>query len=991
MGEAQGKGGSSTGSSVPARRLSPRVIITRPIVIECAHWEAYKEVETVNISRSALLLRGVEDPPDVGDQLKVWISIRETEGRRWTPAQVVRHHPDLDADGPVGIVIQLSEPDVDAIDCLVPEGVFDFPMPDGHSVDGEFTPYDDGTGTGAPVPMSVEIDLEGAADTSWQETKAHKTKNAVQPPPLPGASGRNRPALEDMTPFEGDPLPNIKSSQTTATGVHPPEGRTTPEVYLPPPPASIIKAEIDLDPFSSEEANRNVSSTPETTEREPSGPVEPPPSEDREIDTDIEDIEEPKKRKGTAGAYTFRPEQAIDDVGGAIGFTKGLAPVDTVVSATIPMPSPSPSPSPFSPPPQRLLGSDTLVSAPPVEAIEAEDEETDEDTLEHRSSRRLPQSDSGERAIPPPEIIMSYESARTPAPSQTEETASPIPDFEVGPPLRSPKRQLDDSPPPSAKRQLRDASDVKQISARSGWAEEGIPAVLGRAEAPAVGIDFGTTYCKVAVCADKEVILIEDLSSTSASRASVPSIVGWPAPGRHLVGEHARDMLATDPAHVIYSVKRVMGLLRSDPLANGLLGSLACPTAAGPNDSILFDLHGQQITVPEVASLLLEHLRKMVSRYVNADVRKAVFTFPVDFDQKAKRELELAARMAGLQVIGMVAEPVAAAMGCGHGGSGDQSVIVYDFGGGTFDVSVVDVGHQRFTVRGSAGDRWLGGDDFDEILARHVADEFQQETKISLHNRAEEWQRLLFACEEAKRWLTSLDSVDVVLPNAAVTKKGPLTLLTPINRPSFNELSADIITSTLETCLHACLEAGLKPKEVDALLVTGGTTRIPAVRKAAEHFFNQSAAEGIHPQHAVVIGAAVRAAVLSGTQVPDDFADRLKSHGAAGRDVGLALAGGTTERIIDSSERLPTVAHRQYSTHRDGQTTIRLELVEGSSTRTDQNRRIGGFVIEGLPARRAGGITLDVYFELSSTGTLYVTAQERNTGLRAQGTFEIME
>lgn len=988
MGDAKDKTRPSKGSSVPARRLSPRLTLLRPVIIECEHWEGYQEVEAVNISRSGMLLRGVEDIPGVGDQLRVWISIKEIEGRRWTAAQVVRHHPGVDEDGSTGIVVRLSEPTVDAIDCLIPEGVFDFPLPDGHAIDGEFTPYEDGSSASGPMPVEVEIDLDAAGDGEWQESPPSKTKDAVQPPPLPGASASAAPIDMDALEFVTDPPPEIKSSVSSA----PPEGRTTPEVYLPPPPASIIKAEIDLDPFSNEEPKAKARPRPPPAKPKPPPPPVEATKDDDAIKAEIDGFERPKPR---AGAYIMRPEQAIDDVGGAVSFTRGLAPVDTVVSATIPMPSPSPSPAPRSPAPRRLLGSDTLVSAPPVELM-AENDADDEDTqersaLEEEPTGRFEQSESGEQAKPPPEIIMSYETAQSPVPSATEPPPSPIPEVEIGRPIRPSAKRAQSAEPTAKARTPDSSSEVKQISARSGWAEEGIPAVLGRAEAPAVGIDFGTTYCKVALCAGKEVILIEDLSSTSASRASVPSIVGWPSSGRHLVGEHARDMLATDPAHVIYSVKRVMGLTRSDPLANGLLGSLACPTVAGPNDSILFDLHGQQITVPEVASLLLEHLRQMVSKYVGADVRKAVFTFPVDFDQKAKRELELAARMAGLQVIGMVTEPVAAAMGCGHDGSGNQSVIVYDFGGGTFDVSVVDVGHERFTVRGAAGDRWLGGDDFDEVLARHVSEDFQQESGISLYNRAEEWQRLLFACEEAKRWLTSLDSVDVVLPNAAMTKRGPLTLLTPIDRPSFNELSADIITSTLETCLHACQEAGLRPKEIDALLVTGGTTRIPAVRKAAEHFFNKSAAEGVHPQHAVVIGAAVRAAVLSGTQVPDDFADRLRAHGAAGRDVGLALAGGATERIIDCRERLPTVAHRQYSTHRDGQTTIRLELVEGSSGRTDQNRRIGGFVIEGLPARQAGGITLDVYFELSSTGTLYVTAQERNTGLRAQGTFEISE
>jgi molecular chaperone DnaK len=504
-----------------------------------------------------------------------------------------------------------------------------------------------------------------------------------------------------------------------------------------------------------------------------------------------------------------------------------------------------------------------------------------------------------------------------------------------------------------------------------------------------VGIDFGTTYSKVAVYDRGEVVLIEDLSSNSATRASVPSVVGFHRNGSHVVGEPAQDLLTVDPRSVVYSVKRVMGLKHSDPLANGLLGSLACGTIPGPNDSILFDVNGRLITVPEVASRILSHVRTMASRWLNCDVTKAVFTLPVEFDRFAKRELELAARMAGLEIVAVVPEPVAAAMGCGYDGGADATVAVYDFGGGTFDVSFVEVGRGRFIVRGSAGDRWLGGDDFDELLARHVSDEFHRKTGIILRTKADKWQRLLFACEESKRWLSTLETVDVLLPRAAETQEGVQNLSVSVDRPTFKELCSDVINSSLEVCMEAGLRAGISPAQVDSLLITGGTTRIPAVREAAQSLFRKRPAAGIHPQHAVVIGAAVRAAVLSGIRVPKEFAERLRGHGAVGRNIGLALAGGTTEHIIMSDQRPPTAAHRLYSTHRDNQTTIRIELVQGESTKTHENERVGGFVIDGLPATKAGGISLDVYFELSSTGTLYVTAQERSTGHRAQGTFDL--
>ena len=504
-----------------------------------------------------------------------------------------------------------------------------------------------------------------------------------------------------------------------------------------------------------------------------------------------------------------------------------------------------------------------------------------------------------------------------------------------------------------------------------------------------VGIDFGTTYSKVAIVDQGEVYLVEDKASKASSRTAIPSAVAFRPDGQVLVGDPAREMLATDPSTVITSVKRVMGLSYSDPLANGLLGSLACPSHAGPNDAIVFDPLDKQLTVPEVVSKILEHLKNIATEWAGAKVKKAVFTAPVDFDNRAKRELEIAARMAGIEIVGLVPEPVAAAMGCGYDGRGHNFVAVYDFGGGTFDASIVEIAQNKFTVRGAAGDRWLGGDDFDEVMARYVADEFQQSSGVSLHNRAEEWQRLIFASEEAKRWLSTLESVDVVLPDAVRTAQGAQTLLVPMTRALFAELSEDIITSSLEVCRTAAIKAKVHPRKINSVLITGGTTRIPAVRSAAERFFGKRGMMGIHPEHAVVIGAAVRAAVISGVPIHDDFIQRLRGMGRVGRNIGLALAGGTTEHIITAEQRPPTASHRLYSTSRDNQTTIRLELVQGASTTTAENHRVGGFVVEGMPGRPAGAISLDVYFELSTTGTLYVTAQERSTGKRAQGTFDL--
>jgi molecular chaperone DnaK len=933
--------------------MSPRLDLARRVIVQCSSWDSYVELETVNISRDAFLVRLDRVPPAVGEQVRVWVSLPEDEGRRWTTGEVVRLHPEPSQPGDPGIVIQLTEPEAEAMDCLILKGLAACPRPE----DVEHTGMAPGDGAevfAVSMPDSVEIDLDAPAEDA------------------PG-SGPDEAAVDRDAKPRAEPKP---------------------AAYVPPPPSAIVQVNRDTD-----DRRRTGTAGPA-----PGRPDETPSGKGRAWS------------KRATGIYIMRPDQIVDDVGSAFGLVATLTPVEIPTSAVEGLMTHIPSPVPSG-----LVAHDTVVTEAVPEPLDEETDRVDDggDTLvgplpdesppgrEAHGAGELDETrlgsdrtavlgaphvpiepsivDVGWLIASPVEVSRRVGAAE---PERTEDQVEPAEEeLALDAPFPDEDTHVTEGPTGPAA----DIRGVRQISARPGWTGTEVPAVIGRAEGPVVGIDFGTTYSKVAVCAGTEVILIEDPSASSASRVSVPSIVGWTGKGKYVVGEHARELLTTSPAKVISSVKRVMGLKRSDPLANGLLGSLACPTKAGPNDTILFDVAGQHYTVPEVISLLLGHLRRMATRFAGAEVRRAVLTYPVDFDQKAKRELELAARMAGIEVVGMVAEPVAAAMGCGYDGSGHSTLVVYDFGGGTFDVSVVDVGQDRFEVKAAAGDRWLGGDDFDEIVARHVADEFQAAKGISLQTKVEAWQRLLFVCEEAKRWLTNLDGVDVVLPNAALTQDGPQTLLVPLTRTTFNDLASDIIASSLEICLQAARHAGIDPKQVDALIATGGTTRIPAVLQAAEHFFGKTAVEGIHPQHAVVIGAAVRAAVLSGTQVPRDFADRLRGHGASGRSIGLALAGGTTEHIIRGTERLPTVSHRLYSTQHDDQTTIRLELVEGTSDRTADNRRIGGFVITDLPSRKAGQITLDVYFELTSTGTLFVTAQERSTGLRALGTFEINE
>ena len=517
-----------------------------------------------------------------------------------------------------------------------------------------------------------------------------------------------------------------------------------------------------------------------------------------------------------------------------------------------------------------------------------------------------------------------------------------------------------------------DGPGVRTIGSRASASRE------RRKVAKALGIDFGTAYSKVAVLDGDEVVLIEDRRSTSSSRAAIPSVVALSSDGRVLVGDAARQLLAVSPERVISSVKRVMGLSYSDPLANGLLGSLACETVDGPNDSILFDIDGQQLTVPEVAARILEYAVGLASDWAGERFDKAVMTIPVDFDDRARRELELAARMAGITVISMLPEPVAAVMGVGVEDEGDSTVAVFDFGGGTFDASLVSVGQQRFEVLGAAGDRWLGGDDLDELLARHVSDAFQRAKGIALHNRQEEFRRLLFACEETKRLLTMLPKVDVILPNAGITAEGPQVLMVPVTRDEFDDLAQDVIASAIETSRQATVEAGRTPKDVDVLLLTGGTSRIPEVRRQAEQCFGRKGITSVHPEHAVVMGAAIEAALETGEELPAGFAGRLRAQARPGRALRAVFSDGSELLLLKPDQAPPVTVHHQLTLPTSNAT---IEIVEEAPTR----REIGALVIDGLEPSP----TVDLYLELTTNETLRVTVQDRRSGQQIQQSFEL--
>jgi actin-like ATPase involved in cell morphogenesis/Tfp pilus assembly protein PilZ len=384
------------------------------------------------------------------------------------------------------------------------------------------------------------------------------------------------------------------------------------------------------------------------------------------------------------------------------------------------------------------------------------------------------------------------------------------------------------------------------------------PAVL-RGIAGAVGIDFGTTYTRLAVHTDDGVRLLSD----AEGRTFFPSVVSYPEDGHTLVGWTARDRLALDPSRTIASPKRLLGRTHDHPEVQGLLASAAFPTERGPGGQIILKVGKQPLAVPQVCAGILRHACQIGERQLGARIRKVVLSMPVTFGPEQVTALKRAALLAGLELIGLIEEPVAGALTYGFGQGVNEVVAVYDFGGGTFDCTIMDVSRNAFRVLASRGDAWLGGDDFDLALAQSAADRFWRATKIELRQRVVEWQRLLLACEEAKRRLTSAPATAIEVPEAALAPQR-CDLKVPIDRHVLEELCRDLVTRSLEVCQEALAAAGLDGRDVGQVVLTGGVTHMPLVREAVERFFEREITTIVSPDLAVAQGAAIHAARVTG-------------------------------------------------------------------------------------------------------------------------------
>ncbi len=373
--------------------------------------------------------------------------------------------------------------------------------------------------------------------------------------------------------------------------------------------------------------------------------------------------------------------------------------------------------------------------------------------------------------------------------------------------------------------------------------------------ARAIGIDFGTTYSSVSVAIDDRVYLVPD----AAGRKVQPSIFGYLESGSPVVGWKARELQARNPRRAISSAKRLLGRKYTDPAVAGQLHSAAYKTSRGPNDAVLAEVDGHTFSIGQVCAAVIAHVHGLAEDYLGVPVSQVVLSVPVGFTDVERAALRRAAEIAQLKVLDMVAEPVAGALAYGIGQERNEIVAVYDFGGGTFDFSVLDFVGDQFRVLGTKGDAWLGGDDFDTLIAQEVADAFWQETKVELRQRVVEWQTLLIACEQAKRDLSTATKAKLVVEGIVDTPKR-LDIRRTIDRKTFEGLCSGLLDRSLSVCQEALTQIGLDPSDMTQVVVVGGVSRIPFIREGVGKFFGREIIALVNPDEAVALGAGLLAA-----------------------------------------------------------------------------------------------------------------------------------
>ena len=486
-----------------------------------------------------------------------------------------------------------------------------------------------------------------------------------------------------------------------------------------------------------------------------------------------------------------------------------------------------------------------------------------------------------------------------------------------------------------------------------------------------IGIDLGTTNSVVAVMEGGEPVVI----SNAEGNRLTPSVVAMNKSGERLVGQVAKRQAVSNPENTVFSVKRFMGRKLSDPLVQRDKDLVPYKMAAAANGDVRVLLSGQEHAPQEISAMVLQKIKADAEAYLGEPVVQVVITVPAYFNDSQRQATKDAGKIAGLDVLRIINEPTASALAYGLDKQGkDQIIVVYDLGGGTFDISILELGDGVFEVKATNGDTHLGGDDFDQRIIEWLATEFKRETGIDLRNDRTALQRLKEAGEKAKMELSTLLQTEVNLPFITADASGPRHLNINLSRAKLEQLTGDLIDRTIAPVKQALSDAGLRPNDIDEIIMVGGQTRMPAVQEAVRRYFNKDPHKGVNPDEVVAIGAAVQAGVLAG-----DVKDVLLLD-VTPLTLGIETLGGVMTPLIERNTTIPTRKSQVFSTASDGQASVEVHVLQGERAEARLNKSLNKFVLDGIPSAPRGVPQVEVTFDIDANGILNVSATDKATG-----------
>jgi len=489
-----------------------------------------------------------------------------------------------------------------------------------------------------------------------------------------------------------------------------------------------------------------------------------------------------------------------------------------------------------------------------------------------------------------------------------------------------------------------------------------------------IGIDLGTTNSVMAVMEGGEPTVI----ATAEGSRLLPSVVAVnPKTGERLVGQAARRQAVVNPENTIFSIKRFMGRKFTDPEVQKALKAVPYKVSAAPNGDIRVTMGSKEYSPPEVSAMILGKMKADAEAYLGDTVDQAVITVPAYFNDSQRNATKDAGKIAGLDVMRIINEPTASSLAYGLDKKKDETIAVYDLGGGTFDISILDVGDGVFEVKATNGDTFLGGDDFDERIINWIADEFKKDQGIDLRGDRQALQRLKEAAENAKKELSQTLQAEINLPFITADASGPKHLVMTLSRAKLEQLTADLVDRSINPVKKALDDAGTKPSDIDEVVLVGGMTRMPAVQEAVKKLFGKEPNKTVNPDEVVGVGAAIQAGVLAG-EVKDVLLLDVTP-----LTLSIETLGGVSTPIIERNTTIPVKKSQVFSTAADGQTQVEIHVVQGERPMAADNKTLGKFILDGIPPAPRGVPQIEVTFDIDANGILNVGATDKATG-RAQ-------